>query len=159
MRVDVIFFFFPRRPLRCHQPASGRENNRHQGDQRRWWKQPRLERSVPVRPAAWWHHSAATGLRVYCHAGRKYWYNPTLCVCLFVFLNTVFYVLSSYAEMLESEFPCPFFQGRLYTKSSVLGRVLIGCGASEAGQDHWKEMCSQGQTETARWHTIQSDVH
>lgn len=50
-------------------------------------------------------------------------------------------------------------QGRLYTKSSVLGRVLIGCSTSEAGQDHWKEMCSQGQTETARWHTIQSDVH
>lgn len=50
-------------------------------------------------------------------------------------------------------------QGRLYTKSSALGRVLIGGGALEAGQDHWKEMCSQGQTETARWHTIQSDVH
>lgn len=50
-------------------------------------------------------------------------------------------------------------QGRLYTKSTALGRVLIGCGALEAGQDHWKEMCSQGQTETARWHSIQSDVH
>ncbi|XP_044060496.1 synaptotagmin-4 [Siniperca chuatsi] len=48
-------------------------------------------------------------------------------------------------------------QGRLYTKSSILGRVLIGSDASEAGQGHWKEMCSRGQTETARWHTIQSD--
>ncbi|XP_056244249.1 synaptotagmin-5 [Seriola aureovittata] len=49
-------------------------------------------------------------------------------------------------------------QGRLYTKSSALGRVLIGSDASEAGQGHWKEMCSRGQIETARWHTIQSDV-
>ncbi|XP_037645103.1 synaptotagmin-4 [Sebastes umbrosus] len=49
-------------------------------------------------------------------------------------------------------------QGRLYTKSSILGRVLIGSDVSEAGQGHWKEMCSRGQTETARWHIIQSDV-
>ncbi|TKS69714.1 Synaptotagmin-4 Synaptotagmin IV [Collichthys lucidus] len=49
-------------------------------------------------------------------------------------------------------------QGRLYTKSSILGCVLIGSDASEAGQGHWKEMCSRGQTETARWHTIQSDL-
>ncbi|XP_008275862.1 synaptotagmin-5 [Stegastes partitus] len=49
-------------------------------------------------------------------------------------------------------------QGRLYTKSSILGRVLIGSDASEAGQGHWKEMCSRGQIETARWHTIKSDV-
>ncbi|XP_074522822.1 synaptotagmin-5 [Halichoeres trimaculatus] len=48
-------------------------------------------------------------------------------------------------------------QGRLYTKSSILGRVLIGGEASEAGQGHWKEMCSRGQTETARWHNIQSE--
>ncbi|XP_068171937.1 synaptotagmin-5 [Antennarius striatus] len=48
-------------------------------------------------------------------------------------------------------------QGRLYTKSSILGRVLIGRDALEVGQDHWKEMCSHGQTETAHWHTIQSD--
>lgn len=49
-------------------------------------------------------------------------------------------------------------QGRLYTKSAALGRVLIGRGTLEAGQDHWKEMCSQGQTETARWHVIQSEA-
>ncbi|KAM3625159.1 uncharacterized protein V6R79_007661 [Siganus canaliculatus] len=49
-------------------------------------------------------------------------------------------------------------QGRLYTKSSILGRVLIGSDASESGQAHWKEMCSWGQTETARWHNIQSEV-
>ncbi len=51
-----------------------------------------------------------------------------------------------------------YLQGRLYTKSSILGRVLIGSDASEEGQGHWKEMCIRGQTETARWHTIQSDV-
>ena len=48
-------------------------------------------------------------------------------------------------------------QGRLYTKSSVLGSVLIGCSAPEAGQGHWKEMCRRGQLETARWHTVQPD--
>ncbi|XP_072551868.1 uncharacterized protein [Salminus brasiliensis] len=48
-------------------------------------------------------------------------------------------------------------QGRLYTKSSALGRVLIGCEGPEAGQQHWKEMCDRGQVETARWHTLQPD--
>lgn len=48
-------------------------------------------------------------------------------------------------------------QGRLYTKSSVLGRVLIGSSASEEGRAHWKEVLSRGQTETARWHSIQHD--
>ncbi|XP_061567679.1 synaptotagmin-4-like [Cololabis saira] len=49
-------------------------------------------------------------------------------------------------------------QGRLYTKSSILGRVLIGREASEAGEGHWREMCTPGQTETTRWHTVQSDA-
>ncbi|XP_054627943.1 synaptotagmin-5 [Dunckerocampus dactyliophorus] len=49
-------------------------------------------------------------------------------------------------------------QGRLYTKTSVLGRVLIGSHVLEAGQGHWKDMCSRGPAETARWHDIQSDV-
>ncbi|RVE74858.1 hypothetical protein OJAV_G00026050 [Oryzias javanicus] len=49
-------------------------------------------------------------------------------------------------------------QGRLYTKSSVLGRVLIGSSASEVGQGHWREMCRLQQTETTRWHTIQSEA-
>ncbi|XP_077420178.1 uncharacterized protein LOC144050633 [Vanacampus margaritifer] len=49
-------------------------------------------------------------------------------------------------------------QGRLYTKSSILGRVLIGSHVSEAGRGHWKEMCSRAPGETARWHAIQSDV-
>ncbi|XP_024864477.1 synaptotagmin-4 [Kryptolebias marmoratus] len=48
-------------------------------------------------------------------------------------------------------------QGRLYTKSSILGRVLIGNDASEAGQEHWREMCCPGQTETTQWHTILLD--
>ncbi|KAG5848831.1 hypothetical protein ANANG_G00103600 [Anguilla anguilla] len=48
-------------------------------------------------------------------------------------------------------------QGRIYTKGSVLGRVLIGREAPETGQTHWKDMCSRGQVETARWHAIQPD--
>ncbi|XP_077448160.1 uncharacterized protein LOC144067940 [Stigmatopora argus] len=49
-------------------------------------------------------------------------------------------------------------QGRLYTKSSILGRVLIGGHVSDEGRGHWKEMCSRGPVETARWHAIQSDL-
>ncbi|XP_064834078.1 synaptotagmin-4-like isoform X1 [Oncorhynchus masou masou] len=49
-------------------------------------------------------------------------------------------------------------QARLYTKSSMLGRVLIGCEAPEAGQGHWRDMCSQGQVETAYWHPIAPEV-
>ncbi|XP_035274443.1 synaptotagmin-5-like [Anguilla anguilla] len=48
-------------------------------------------------------------------------------------------------------------QGRIYKKGSVLGRVLIGREAPETGQTHWKDMCSRGQVETARWHAIQPD--
>ncbi|XP_066558116.1 synaptotagmin-4 isoform X2 [Amia ocellicauda] len=48
-------------------------------------------------------------------------------------------------------------QGRIYTKSSILGRVLIGHDAPEAGQGHWKDMCCRGQVESARWHAIQPD--
>ncbi|XP_051920039.1 synaptotagmin-4-like [Hippocampus zosterae] len=48
-------------------------------------------------------------------------------------------------------------QGRLYTKSSILGRVLIGGHVSEAGRGHWKEMYSRATGEAARWHAIQSD--
>ncbi|XP_078286018.1 synaptotagmin-11 isoform X2 [Rhinoraja longicauda] len=49
-------------------------------------------------------------------------------------------------------------QGRIYTRSCVLGRVLIGADAPETGRMHWKEMCSRGHVETARWHAIQSDA-
>ncbi|XP_056268366.1 synaptotagmin-5 [Pseudoliparis swirei] len=49
-------------------------------------------------------------------------------------------------------------QGRLYTKSSSLGRVSIGSDTSEAGQGHWKEMCSRRQIEITHWHAVQSDV-
>ncbi|KAJ8407794.1 hypothetical protein AAFF_G00268380 [Aldrovandia affinis] len=46
-------------------------------------------------------------------------------------------------------------QGRVCIKSCELGRVLIGRQAPEAGQAHWRDMCSREQVETARWHTIQ----
>lgn len=65
-------------------------------------------------------------------------------------------------ELLGSVYESGFFkkilQGRLYTKNSVLGRVLIGSDASDAGQEHWREICSPGQKETTRWHTIHSDA-
>ncbi|KAJ0001973.1 hypothetical protein NQD34_001769 [Periophthalmus magnuspinnatus] len=59
---------------------------------------------------------------------------------------------------LPLHFEFIIMQGRLYTKSSVLGRVLIGCSGPEEGQAHWREMLKRGQIETARWHTIQPDV-
>ncbi|XP_078541271.1 synaptotagmin-7-like [Lissotriton helveticus] len=49
-------------------------------------------------------------------------------------------------------------QGRIYKRSTVLGRVQIGVGAPEAGLIHWKEMCSRGHVESARWHTLQPDT-
>ncbi|XP_038639971.1 synaptotagmin-2-like [Scyliorhinus canicula] len=49
-------------------------------------------------------------------------------------------------------------QGRIYTRSGVLGHVLIGANASETGRTHWKEMSSRGHVESARWHTIQPDT-
>ncbi|XP_051580423.1 uncharacterized protein LOC127456124 [Myxocyprinus asiaticus] len=45
-------------------------------------------------------------------------------------------------------------QGRLYTKSCILGLVLIGHEGPEVGNQHWKEMCSRSQVETARWHEL-----
>ncbi|XP_067105551.1 rabphilin-3A [Osmerus mordax] len=50
-------------------------------------------------------------------------------------------------------------QGHVYTKSSMMGRVLIGCEGPEAGQGHWRDMCSRGQVEMVRWHTIQPEAH
>ncbi|ROL42137.1 Synaptotagmin-4 [Anabarilius grahami] len=49
-------------------------------------------------------------------------------------------------------------QGRLYTKSCILGRVLIGYEGSEAGNQHWSEMCSRAQVETVYWHELQPDT-
>lgn len=49
-------------------------------------------------------------------------------------------------------------QGRLYAKSCVLGRVLIGCEGSEAGNQHWREMRNTPQVETACWHLLQQDT-
>ncbi|KPP57546.1 Synaptotagmin-4-like, partial [Scleropages formosus] len=46
-------------------------------------------------------------------------------------------------------------QGRIYTKNSVLGHVLIGNEAPEPGLGHWREMCHRRQMETAHWHAIQ----
>lgn len=153
VNLEAIFIFFCR-PLCGHQPASGRESNWYQGDQRGQRLQPRMERSIPVWPAPWWHHSATTGLGVYRHAGRKFCdICPTL---LTKQKHAVSVNMPRYRQL--NIFLLGFLQGRRYTKTSILGRVLIGCGAPKAGQDHWEEMCSQGQTETARWHTIQSDV-
>ncbi|XP_060134247.1 synaptotagmin-5-like [Zootoca vivipara] len=57
-------------------------------------------------------------------------------------------------QQLSLEFTV--MQARLYARSCAVGRVLIGPVAPEMGQVHWKEMCSRGNMESARWHAIQS---
>ncbi|KAM6388109.1 synaptotagmin-5-like [Pluvialis apricaria] len=49
-------------------------------------------------------------------------------------------------------------QARIYTRSSPLGRVQVGPRAPGAGMLHWREMCSRGQLESARWHRIQPSI-
>ncbi|XP_051898709.1 LOW QUALITY PROTEIN: synaptotagmin-4-like [Pristis pectinata] len=61
-------------------------------------------------------------------------------------------------ESLDLSLEFIVMQGRIYTRSCILGRVLIGANASETGRMHWKEMSSRGHVESARWHTIQSDA-
>ncbi|XP_067871244.1 synaptotagmin-4 [Heterodontus francisci] len=61
-------------------------------------------------------------------------------------------------ESLQLSLEFVVMQGRIYTRSGVLGRVLIGANASETGRMHWKEMSSRGHVESARWHTIHPDT-
>ncbi|XP_041034161.1 synaptotagmin-11-like [Carcharodon carcharias] len=61
-------------------------------------------------------------------------------------------------ESLQLSLEFIVMQGRIYTRSGALGRVVIGANASETGQAHWKEMSSRGHVESARWHTIQPDT-
>nr|XP_033775363.1 synaptotagmin-4-like isoform X2 [Geotrypetes seraphini] len=46
-------------------------------------------------------------------------------------------------------------QGCIYKRSCALGCVLIGPSAPGSGFIHWKEMCSWGHIESARWHSLQ----
>ncbi|XP_064818707.1 uncharacterized protein LOC135536276 [Oncorhynchus masou masou] len=48
-------------------------------------------------------------------------------------------------------------QEHAYSNNTVLGRVLIGSEAPETGRSHWRDMCSQGQVERARWHTVEQE--
>ncbi|CAJ1056429.1 uncharacterized protein syt18b [Xyrichtys novacula] len=48
-------------------------------------------------------------------------------------------------------------QSQVFSEGKVLGRVRIGPEATDAGQAHWRDMCSL-QVEQARWHTVQPDV-
>ncbi|XP_031139311.1 uncharacterized protein syt18b [Sander lucioperca] len=43
------------------------------------------------------------------------------------------------------------------SEGKVIGRVLIGAEAADAGRAHWRDMCSL-QVEQARWHTVQPDL-
>ncbi|KAM6409423.1 synaptotagmin-2-like [Rhynochetos jubatus] len=44
---------------------------------------------------------------------------------------------------------------RIYSRSSPLGHVQVGPRAPGTGLLHWREMCSRGQLESARWHQLQ----
>ncbi|XP_047451396.1 uncharacterized protein syt18b [Mugil cephalus] len=47
-------------------------------------------------------------------------------------------------------------QSPTLSEAKVVGRVLIGEGAADAGRAHWRDMCGL-QVEQARWHTIQPE--
>ncbi|XP_061856406.1 synaptotagmin-5-like [Colius striatus] len=49
-------------------------------------------------------------------------------------------------------------QAHIYGRSSLLGRVQVGPRTPGAGRLHWRDMCSWGQLESARWHHIQPNV-
>ncbi|XP_048376726.2 synaptotagmin-4 isoform X1 [Stegostoma tigrinum] len=70
----------------------------------------------------------------------------------------LFDVPSGDIESLQLSLEFIVMQSRIYTRSGVLGRVVIGSNASETGRTHWREMSSRGHVESARWHTIQPDT-
>ncbi|KAK2842437.1 hypothetical protein Q5P01_012637 [Channa striata] len=47
-------------------------------------------------------------------------------------------------------------QNQVLSECKVLGRVLIGAAAADAGRAHWRDMCIL-QVEQARWHTLQPE--
>ncbi|KAH0619882.1 hypothetical protein JD844_014268 [Phrynosoma platyrhinos] len=71
--------------------------------------------------------------------------------------NTPFLFSIPAGDIQEQQLALEFtiMQARLCTRSCVVGRVMIGPNAPEMGQVHWKEMCSRGNVESARWHSIQ----
>ncbi|KAJ6664177.1 hypothetical protein lerEdw1_008393 [Lerista edwardsae] len=74
--------------------------------------------------------------------------------------NTPFLFNVPAGDIQEQQLSLEFtvMQARLYTRSCAVGRVLIGPDAPEMGQVHWKEMCSRGNVESARWHAVQPGV-
>ncbi|XP_077174133.1 synaptotagmin-4-like isoform X2 [Paroedura picta] len=73
--------------------------------------------------------------------------------------NTPFLFNVPSGDILEQALSLEFtvMQARLYTRSCAVGRVLIGPDAPEMGQIHWREMCSRGSVESARWHVVQPE--
>ncbi|XP_039988202.1 uncharacterized protein syt18b [Xiphias gladius] len=47
-------------------------------------------------------------------------------------------------------------QSQVHSDGKVLGRVLIGAEAADAGRAHWRDMCSL-PVEQARWHNVQPE--
>ncbi|XP_040894166.1 uncharacterized protein syt18b [Toxotes jaculatrix] len=47
-------------------------------------------------------------------------------------------------------------QNQVHSEGRVLGRVLIGTEAADAGRAHWRDMCSL-EVEQARWHNVQPE--
>ncbi|XP_069384970.1 uncharacterized protein [Paralichthys olivaceus] len=45
-------------------------------------------------------------------------------------------------------------QNHMDSEAKVLGRVVIGAAAADAGRAHWRDMCSL-QMEQARWHNVE----
>ncbi|KAJ7311151.1 hypothetical protein JRQ81_006755 [Phrynocephalus forsythii] len=71
--------------------------------------------------------------------------------------NTPFLFNLPAGDIQEQQLALEFtvMQARLYTRAYPVGHVLIGPDAPEMGRVHWKEMCSRGNVESARWHSLQ----
>ena len=48
------------------------------------------------------------------------------------------------------------WQNHVDPEATVLGRVVIGAAAADAGRAHWRDMCSL-QMEQARWHNVEPE--
>ncbi|CAM9401025.1 unnamed protein product [Bubo scandiacus] len=74
--------------------------------------------------------------------------------------NTPFLFNLPAGDIQQQELSLEFtvMQAHIYTRSSPLGRVRVGPRAPGAGLLHWREMCSRGQLESARWHRVQPDA-
>lgn len=45
-------------------------------------------------------------------------------------------------------------RGKLHTKDSIIGQVVIGPNGPKSGANHWQEMLRPFSFEVAKWHSV-----